>query len=292
MADISNIRPHMEVYDAAGVLLGTVDHVDGDSIKMARKDSADGQHHYVPLSAVARVDSHVHLNAGADTIVGTAGYGRTETAAAAPVAKRNAWLPWLLLGLALLIALLLFRSCSHKEPTVDTRITTSTTTPGVETAGGSTAVSTTSVSDPVPLPASVVEKLQAGTITYDVQHYLASNETAPRNFTFDKLNFDTGSAAIRPEDQATIDTLAQVFAAYPKAHAKIVGYADARGDASANANLGQQRAEAVTAALAAKGVARDRLETGSGGEANPADTNATSSGRAENRRTELVITTK
>jgi outer membrane protein OmpA-like peptidoglycan-associated protein len=39
----------------------------------------------------------------------------------------------------------------------------------------------------------------------------------------------------------------------------------------------------------ADGTAADRIDTASGGETNPADTNATSSGQAENRRTELIV---
>ena len=294
MANASDIRPHMEVYGSDGTLIGTVDHVDGDSIKLARKDQVDGQHHYVPLSAVARVDTHVHLNSTAALLTTRPGYGTTGTTThvAAEPARSKSWLPWLLLALALLVALLLFRSCSHKEPTVDTTVTTATTTGGVATANGAATVNTTSVSDPVPLPADVAAALKQGTITYDVQHYLAGSEAAPRTFAFDKLNFDTASAAIRPEDQPTVDTLAQILAAYPSAKIKIVGYADARGSAPANATLGQQRADAVAAALVAKGVAKDRGATGAGGESNPADTNATAPGQAENRRTELVVVSR
>lgn len=295
MASISDIRPHMEVYGSDGLLIGTVDHVDGDTIKLARKDQADGRHHFVPLTSVARVDAHVHLTTTGAALIGTGGYGAGASpaaAAAAPVAaKRTNWLPILLIAALLIVALLLFRSC-HKEPTVDATITTSTTSGGVATANGPATVSTTSVSDPVPLPVDVVAKLQSGTIVYDVQRYLASKEAAPRTFTFDKLTFDTASAAIRPADQPTIDTMAQILSAYPTAHVKIVGYADARGTAPANATLGQERADAVAAALAGKGIDRARLETGSGGEANPADSNATAPGRAENRRTELVVTSK
>ena len=64
MVDASSIQPHMEVLGADGSHMGTVDGVDGDRIKLTRKDSPDGQHHYVPLDAVERVDEHVHLAAG------------------------------------------------------------------------------------------------------------------------------------------------------------------------------------------------------------------------------------
>jgi hypothetical protein len=55
----------MEVRSADGSHLGTVDGLEGDRIKLTRNDSPDGQHHYVSLDAVERVDEHVHLVQGA-----------------------------------------------------------------------------------------------------------------------------------------------------------------------------------------------------------------------------------
>jgi hypothetical protein len=61
MANISNIREHMDIYDKAGELIGKVDHLEGsDEIKMT-KDGYSGHHHFIPVSWVDRVDSHVHL---------------------------------------------------------------------------------------------------------------------------------------------------------------------------------------------------------------------------------------
>ena len=65
MVEASSIRPHMEVRGADGSHMGTVDGIDGNQIKLTRKDSTDGQHHYVSLESVERVDEHVHLGAGA-----------------------------------------------------------------------------------------------------------------------------------------------------------------------------------------------------------------------------------
>lgn len=50
------IRPHQEVVDANGQRVGTVDHVQGDQIKLARSDSPDGEHHYVQLSQIAGIE--------------------------------------------------------------------------------------------------------------------------------------------------------------------------------------------------------------------------------------------
>lgn len=50
------IAKHQEVVDASGRHVGTVDHVDGDRIKLTRKDSPDGEHHYVALSDVQGIE--------------------------------------------------------------------------------------------------------------------------------------------------------------------------------------------------------------------------------------------
>ena len=58
----ADIREHMAVYGACGNFLGTVDHVEGDRIKLTKGDSPDGQHHYIPVSWVAKVHDHIHLS--------------------------------------------------------------------------------------------------------------------------------------------------------------------------------------------------------------------------------------
>lgn len=52
------IREHMEVIDSRGQHCGTVDHVDGDRIKLTRSDSSGGQHQYLLLSQVAGIEGN------------------------------------------------------------------------------------------------------------------------------------------------------------------------------------------------------------------------------------------
>ncbi len=59
---ISDIREHMEVYASDGQCVGRVDHVQGDTIKLTKNDSPDGQHHRIPVSWVQNVHDHIHLN--------------------------------------------------------------------------------------------------------------------------------------------------------------------------------------------------------------------------------------
>ena len=63
MTNTANIREHMEVVGSDGQHVGTVDHLEGETIKLTRGDpNANGQHHYVPVGWVERVDDTVHLN--------------------------------------------------------------------------------------------------------------------------------------------------------------------------------------------------------------------------------------
>ncbi|MCK8785833.1 DUF2171 domain-containing protein [Roseomonas sp. NAR14] len=57
MVDRSQIKEHMEVVGSDGGHIGTVDHLDGDRIKLAKKDrGSGGHHHYLPLGLVEEID--------------------------------------------------------------------------------------------------------------------------------------------------------------------------------------------------------------------------------------------
>lgn len=71
MGDFSTIREHMEVIGADGVHLGTVDKVEGERIKLTKKDSGqgghEGHHHFISRGLVADVEGEqVRLSANAD----------------------------------------------------------------------------------------------------------------------------------------------------------------------------------------------------------------------------------
>ena len=58
---VAGIKEHMDVIASCGKKVGVVDQVGGGAIKLTKKDSPDGQHHFLPIGWVERVDSHVHL---------------------------------------------------------------------------------------------------------------------------------------------------------------------------------------------------------------------------------------
>ena len=213
------------------------------------------------------------------------------TSKVTPVAKKKgmAWLPWLIGALVLLaLLLLLLRSCGHNQATTTTNTTDTTTVTNTTSSAATPAVAV----EQVTLPNGKVVGLAPKTLNYDLQRYLASSEPTPQTFTFENLNFATDSASLPSDAQATVSALAQILTAYPKAKVQLNGYADATGSDPHNTQLGAQRAQAVAQALQAQGVAADRIKTATGGASNPLDTNATSQGRAENRRTELSVLAK
>lgn len=69
MTDTSQIKEHMEVVGSDGQHVGTVDGVENDTIKLAKNDSVDGAHHFVPLNCVETVDGDtVRLSRSAEDI--------------------------------------------------------------------------------------------------------------------------------------------------------------------------------------------------------------------------------
>ena len=60
-AGVCGIKDHMKVIASCGKTVGVVDHLEGAAIKLTKNDSPDGQHHFIPVGWVERVDSHVHL---------------------------------------------------------------------------------------------------------------------------------------------------------------------------------------------------------------------------------------
>lgn len=187
--------------------------------------------------------------------------------------KKVNWLAWLALLLGILALLLALSRCHKDDPAV------------VAPAAA-------------PAPAKVVGatpdagKSTALMGTSGLNTYLAGSEVTPRTFVFEKLNFDTAKSDIRAADAAEVNEVASALTKYPTTRIKIAGYADARGDDASNMALGKARADSVKAALVAKGIDASRVETVSGGSTDPVDTNATPGGRFENRRTELVVTSR
>lgn len=102
------------------------------------------------------------------------------------------------------------------------------------------------------------------------------------------VNFDTGKATITPDSAQTLDAAAGALKAAADVRVEVAGHTDNVGTPESNLKLSQQRAEAVMAALAARGIASGRMTAKGYGQATPVADNRTEEGRAKNRRVELV----
>jgi outer membrane protein OmpA-like peptidoglycan-associated protein len=106
-----------------------------------------------------------------------------------------------------------------------------------------------------------------------------------------QIKFATGSAKIvGAESQQILSEVAQALRDNPQIkRVRIEGHTDSVGDDNFNLKLSQNRANSVMSALLTNGIAPDRMEAVGYGETRPIASNATASGRAENRRTEFNI---
>jgi len=130
--------------------------------------------------------------------------------------------------------------------------------------------------------------LQAGGMTAFSQAITGSH-ALPQRFVLSDLTFRTDSAEIDPGSARVLDDLAQVLSANPGARIRVEGHTDNTGTAEANQQLSQARAESTRAYLVSKGIAGNRIEAAGFGENRPLGSNEQASGRAENRRTEVVL---
>ena len=113
----------------------------------------------------------------------------------------------------------------------------------------------------------------------------------------DKILFDSGEAALRPEGEAVMGKIAKVLANHGKRQIHVVGHTDnvpirasARSKFASNWELSTARATAAVRHLCEKENVDPHLLGALGyGEFRPVADNATAEGRAQNRRIELVV---
>ncbi|MFI4868023.1 MAG: OmpA family protein [Steroidobacterales bacterium] len=104
-----------------------------------------------------------------------------------------------------------------------------------------------------------------------------------------RLLFEFDSARLRQDPAAATPLAAsvQVLRKHRRLHAQIMVYTDSIGGASVNQSQSDQRAQAISGALSAAGVASDRLQPHGAGAASPVASNDAPAGRIENRRIEI-----
>lgn len=109
--------------------------------------------------------------------------------------------------------------------------------------------------------------------------------------------FDFDKADLRKEARPSLEKVATVLKAYPKASGTVEGHTDAKGNDQYNQKLSERRAQTVRKWLAANGVTT-QLSTRGFGKTKPAAPNTKPDGkddpegRQKNRRVEIVVKTR
>jgi OmpA-OmpF porin, OOP family len=105
------------------------------------------------------------------------------------------------------------------------------------------------------------------------------------------VKFAVASSRISPEDLEELKKLAQTAIGLPGYIIEVKGFADASGNADMNEKLSRERAEAVIGYLIQQCnvPVRHVVAPGAMGESQPAASNESKEGRAENRRVEVKV---
>jgi outer membrane protein OmpA-like peptidoglycan-associated protein len=136
---------------------------------------------------------------------------------------------------------------------------------------------------------------QTGTpLISNLRFTTASPDTRSKLLTEGKLvsygiYFDVNSDKIKSESKGAINDIAKVLNENPDVRIRIDGHTDSDGDEAKNLDLSKRRAASVKAMLESDfAVKSGRIETSGFGESKPVSSNATSEGKAKNRRVEFI----
>jgi outer membrane protein OmpA-like peptidoglycan-associated protein len=200
-----------------------------------------------------------------------------ETGPELPTRRGRPWLPLALLAALILIAIPLFRGARRNISTLPPGAVPTHRMGPAEKA-------------PLTLPNGQTLAVPTTSAAYGLATFLAGDAPAPQRFTLTPLNFNFGTAQLTAGSPATVDDIAAVLNAYPSSTIMIESHTDNVGTPEANVELSLARSEAIKQLLVVRGVNATQLTASGLGQASPLASNDTAEGRAQNRRTEIVVT--
>ena len=101
--------------------------------------------------------------------------------------------------------------------------------------------------------------------------------------------FDFNKFTLKPEAREKLAKVSGILLAYPNLKLQVEGYTDSIGSDDYNMKLSEQRADGVRQYLVSQSVQDANITAQGFGKANPIADNGDASGRAQNRRVELVV---
>jgi len=142
--------------------------------------------------------------------------------------------------------------------------------------------------DPINLPLENYEELQDSDITVRGSDQYAIYSLG------ESLLFDSGKSSLKAGSEQKLEQIVKsAIKRYPDADIRIYGHTDSSGDKASNKQLAEDRAEAVKSWIVQNGsIKAAHITVNPVGEEEPIASNASASGRAENRRVEIAVRKK
>jgi outer membrane protein OmpA-like peptidoglycan-associated protein len=131
------------------------------------------------------------------------------------------------------------------------------------------------------LRARLLQQFNAILVTRDTARGLVVNMS--------DVLFDSGKFTLRPLAREKLAKIAGIVLAYPSLKLAIEGNTDSVGTEFFNQVLSEKRAEGVRSYLTEQGVPQSSTSATGLGKSQPIASNATSEGRQQNRRVELIV---
>jgi outer membrane protein OmpA-like peptidoglycan-associated protein len=101
--------------------------------------------------------------------------------------------------------------------------------------------------------------------------------------------FDFNKYTLKPDAREKLAKVSGILLSYPGLKLQVEGYTDNVGSDDYNQKLSQERADAVGGYLVTQGVAQTDISAAGYGKSDPVADNSSASGRAQNRRVQLVV---
>lgn len=122
-----------------------------------------------------------------------------------------------------------------------------------------------------------------------LESLVAKETKAGLMMTLGDFVFASSSAQIKQAATDNFDRVMQFIGGYPNRKIRIEGHTDSSGSESLNKDLSQRRANAVKQLLIKNGIDESRITAIGQGEAHPVASNNTESGKAQNRRVDIIL---
>jgi len=113
--------------------------------------------------------------------------------------------------------------------------------------------------------------------------------SAGKSIVLNAIYFETGKSSINTKTSSDLEKLVQFLNDNLSTILEIQGYTDNTGSLAMNNKLSQNRANSIVNYLGSKGISKTRLLAKGYGPLSPIATNATTEGKAKNRRVEMKV---